>query len=72
MYADASNYKVVKDVVIKGELNISDVAQYLYEGDFFIPSEVGLDDLQPAPFSTQDHVWHTICDISSAKGVGDK
>jgi hypothetical protein len=65
MYADASNYKVFKDVVIKGELRISDVEQYLYEGEFFIPSEVGLSDLQPTPFTVEDHVWHTIRDLST-------
>lgn len=66
MYADACNYKIYKDVVIGGELEFSDIEPYLHEGEFFIPSEIGLDDLQPTPLTTHDHIWHSICNLSAS------
>jgi len=32
--------------------------------EFFIPSVVGLHDLQPIPLTVHDHVWHEIESIS--------
>ncbi len=37
-----------------------DVEKYLNEGMFFIPSEIGLPDLQDEYFGEDDHIWHEI------------
>ena len=65
LYRNASNYKKFNDVVINGALNLDDIEPYLKDGTFFIPSEVGLDDLQNDPFTSEDHIWHEIEEIES-------
>lgn len=60
LYRDASNYKTYNEVIINGGLEEKDILQFLKDGEFFIPSEVGLKDLQPGTFSVDDHIWHEI------------
>jgi hypothetical protein len=67
-YTDASNYKRESVVIFSGEATAEDrqlIADNYYEGEFFLPSQVGL-----TPINTQwsthfedDHIWHTITDI---------
>lgn len=65
-YRDASNYKASEEVVVIGELRARDLAPFLEsisEGTEFIPSQVGLEDLQPRMRcypSADDHVWHQL------------
>ena len=64
MYRDASNYKKFETVILQGELSFKDLEPYLYGGEFFIPSVVGLKDLQNLPFGEDDHIWHSIVAIT--------
>lgn len=64
-YRDGDNYKTSETVVVLGELTksqISDIVGCLDDGEFFIPSQVGLEDIQHKlrgfPDSQSDHVWH--------------
>ena len=63
MYRDASNYKKFETVIVKGKLKYLDLEPYLHEGEFFIPSTIGLKDLQDLPYTEDDHIWHTISEI---------
>jgi hypothetical protein len=63
-YRDASNYKEFDTVIISGLLSLNDIEEYLYEKEFFIPSEIGLKDLQSENLNQDDHIWHEILDIS--------
>jgi hypothetical protein len=63
-YRDASNYKEFDTVIISGLLSINDIEEYLYDKEFFIPSEIGLKDLQPDNLNQDDHIWHEILEIS--------
>jgi hypothetical protein len=75
MYRDASNYKVARTVVFEGRFTdqqLADINDNLFDGESFIPSQVGLEDLQDvlreydtSPQSLEDpesadHVWHDI------------
>lgn len=60
LYRDAGNYKFRNCEVINGVLELRQIQAYLWEGTFFIPSEVGLTDLQPDPLTAEDHIWHEI------------
>jgi len=60
LYRDAGNYKRFNDVVVAGVVKKGDIERYLYEHQFFIPSEVGLPDLQPEVLTLDDHIWHEI------------
>ena len=70
MYRDGSNYKQLETVVFEGEITDNEKTQIkeaLEEGQYFIPSQVGLEDLQErmgdrgAAFPTEDdHVWHEL------------
>lgn len=68
MYRDASNYKEFHTIVVAGSLSEDQVKPLLSDecdGMGFIPSQVGMEDLQPRMTSypsADDHVWHTICD----------
>ena len=60
LYRDASNYKTYGEVIVLGEIEEQQLHSYLWEGDFFVPSEVGLLDLQEGAFTEDDHIWHEI------------
>lgn len=66
LYRDASNYKSSKDVVIAGRLSPDQFASMgatLSDGEFLIPSQVGLPDIQSelsGSWGDDDHVFHTI------------
>ncbi len=64
LYRDAANYKEFDTVIISGLLSINDIEEYLYEKESFIPSEIGLKDLQPENLNQDDHIWHEILEIS--------
>ncbi|MDR4506437.1 MAG: hypothetical protein MRK01_16825 [Candidatus Scalindua sp.] len=63
-YRDAANYKEFDTVIIRGLFSLKDIEKYLYEKVFFIPSEIGLKDLQPENLNQDDHIWHEILEIS--------
>ena len=63
-YRDAANYKEFDTVIIHGQLSLSDIEEYLYDKEFFIPSEIGLKDLQPERLNQDDHIWHEMLDVS--------
>ena len=63
-YRDASNYKEFDTVIIRGQIFLNDIEEYLYDKEFFIPSEIGLKDLQPESLSNDDHIWHEILEVS--------
>lgn len=69
LYRDACNYKVFNDAVIAGRLSLDQLTPYLKDRTFFIPSEVGLPDLQPNEFSPDDHIWHEIESIEETSDV---
>jgi len=72
-YADASNYKVFGVAILEGRASDDQIRQMLdtlEDGEFFIPGQVGLRDLQAdfqhgAGWDDQDdHVWHRLEAIS--------
>lgn len=70
MYRDASNYKAFRTIIVAGEIDEEDIKACLdnvSSGVEFIPSQVGLEDLQSELVSypsADDHVWH---EFESAK-----
>ncbi|MGA3028249.1 MAG: hypothetical protein ABSF98_26165 [Bryobacteraceae bacterium] len=68
LYRDAGNFKQFASVVLEGEITTRDreaIAAALDSGEYFIPSQVGLGDLQaPFPDPDLDHVWHEL-DVKS-------
>ena len=67
-YRDAGNYRAFGEILIEGEVLKSDLdslAPYLYDGEYFIPEEVGIPPLQPMLWeefgsdNENDHDWHT-------------
>ncbi|MDX9972727.1 MAG: hypothetical protein RBU21_07050 [FCB group bacterium] len=64
LYRDACNYKTFHEVVLAGVIGEDDIKPLLKDETFFVPSEVGLPDLQQADFGVDDHIWHEIVSIS--------
>ncbi len=61
LYRDASNYKQLKEIVVEGTITIDDISDCLSEGEFFIPFDVGLEELQTRFGEVDmdvDHIWH--------------
>lgn len=65
-YCDASNYKVHNTVVVTGNLTRTEIEQILsnrYEGEFFIPAQVGLPENRFNAYRKQDdHIWFILPD----------
>lgn len=60
LYRDASNYKVLNSAVIRGELSEEDqrtILSCLEDGEYFIPSQVGLDEERFGSWTEDDHCW---------------
>lgn len=66
MYRDADNYKQFCEVVLSGAISAPEkkaLLKTLNERQYFIPSQVGLPDLQEqmnSPMGDCDHVWHEL------------
>ena len=67
LYRDASNYKQHGSVVLQGRISLKGIRPLLINGEYFIPSQAGLPDLQYkfksqgfAYLTEDDHAWHEI------------
>jgi len=60
LYRDASNYKFFCSVILSGDIRLSELCNYLHEGDYFIPERVGLKSLVPVVTNEDDHIWHEL------------
>ena len=63
LYRDAANYKTFNDAVVSGSVTLEELSPYFHDHQFFIPSEVGLEDLQPEIFTIDDHIWHEVFSV---------
>lgn len=70
LYRDASNYKQHGSVVLRGEISLKDIRPLLIDGEYFIPSQAELPDLQHKfrdqgfEYPTEDdHAWHEIVSV---------
>ena len=73
LYRDADNYKQFASVVLVGAITpaeLDTIGAALDSGLYFIPSQIGLPDLQSAmpgfPDPESDHVWH---ELELAEGI---
>jgi len=60
LYRDAANFKCWGSFVVKGDLSVSDLTPHLIDGEFFIPSRIGIPDLTPEVWTEFDHEYHEI------------
>jgi len=59
LYRDASNYKMLNEVILKGAATEEDKKAILEscDGEFFIPEQVGLDVERFGDITEDDHCW---------------
>ncbi|MBP3585213.1 MAG: hypothetical protein J6J59_05960 [Peptococcaceae bacterium] len=60
LYRDASNYKIYNECVVKGILTAEqreEIVDCLSEGEYFIPSQVGLPEKRFDDWTEDDHPW---------------
>jgi hypothetical protein len=60
LYRDASNYKFRGNVVLSGDIDEETVRKNLLDGEYFIPSMIGLPNLTPTDLCDDDHLLHEI------------
>ena len=66
-YTDAGGNKKYHHVVVAGHIQLEDVVRFLHDGEFFIPAQVGLEDLQTRWKRWDhelDHVWHEFVEFT--------
>lgn len=75
LYRDASNYKTYGKVLLSGRArptHMATIASALIDGEYFLPSLVGLPDLTAELFAysngptEDDHEWHEYIDLRAA------
>lgn len=67
LYRDGSNYKVYSEVIVKGYLTVeqkSDIWGTLPDGEFFIPSQVGLPENRFEDTTEDDGPWFELKSLS--------
>ena len=74
LYRDASNYKVYNECVINGIVTAKqreEIVDCLSEGEYFIPSQVGLSEKRFDDWTEDDHPWFELydCDFHITKEV---
>lgn len=60
LYRDAGNYKQHNEVVVPGTFTheqIESVIDCLYEGEYFIPSQIGFPEERFEKITEEDHCW---------------
>ncbi|NMP24910.1 hypothetical protein [Sulfobacillus harzensis] len=74
LYRDGANNKQGGEVVLAGALSdeqIADIRHACDDGQWFIPGDVGLPELQAVwvekgyPLTADDHVWHELVDFEA-------
>ena len=71
MYRDASNYKWSHTIVLEGTIRRENIQNYLIDGEFFLPRDIGLKCLTPYPRTEDDHDWHTIRSFTATTKPAD-
>lgn len=64
LYRDASNYKQLTTVVVVGEITpaqVDEIVACLFEGEYFVPSLVGLPENRFESWTEDDHPWFELC-----------
>ena len=67
LYRDASNNKVRNCTVIRGMISteqINTIMGCLYDGEYFIPRQVGLPEERFSDFTEDDHPWFELSKFS--------
>jgi hypothetical protein len=60
-YTDAANYHLDDEFIVAGEVHFADIEPFLDEGEFFLPSTLGIPDLWAQRLRIDpddDHPWH--------------
>ena len=74
IYRDGNNYKQGIELVVPGEIDKDFILDCCDEGEFFIPDQVGLPELQGQMINfpnDADHVWHELEDIELTDDAAD-
>lgn len=67
MYRDACNYKWFDEIIVPAMLTLDQLLPFLQDKTFFIPSKIGIPDLQPPDWTENDHIWHEITNINTTQ-----
>ncbi|HEX4890136.1 MAG TPA: hypothetical protein VFW37_07190 [Alphaproteobacteria bacterium] len=64
MYRDAGNYKFYGRFCIAGILTMKAIEPYLLDGEYFVPTEIGVPSLVPEQMNGDDHLLHEFVSFS--------
>ncbi len=72
MYRDAANFRFYGKFVVSGKFGMEDISRYLFDNEFFVPHEVGLEHLLDLPMNQNDHFLHSFTSFTSIHGSEPK
>lgn len=64
LYRDYGNWKFWGEFNLKGNFDLNEARKFLFEGEKFIPGEVGIPSLTPEKTNSDDHWLHEIVETS--------
>lgn len=70
LYRDASNYKTVNEFILEGTFTEEDeekIIACLFDGDYFIPCQLGLPEERFEEWTEDDHCWFEYLSMSETR-----
>ena len=64
-YRDASNHKFWSEFILEGKFAREQIQEYLFDEEWFVPEQVGLNHLLTAPWNKDDHILHEIHEVEA-------
>lgn len=72
LYRDASNYKFHGSFIVRGLMSRKQLEPFLFDGEFFIPTMIGLPHLLNMASNDDDHDFHELSDFTEIEtGTAD-
>ncbi len=59
-YRDAGNTKFWGEIVVSGQVSRKQLEKFLFDGEWFVPEQVGLNHLLTEPWTKLDHILHEL------------
>jgi hypothetical protein len=66
LYRDAGNYKFWGDFYVMGDISLSSLSPYLFDGEYFVPERIGVPSLVPFQKNDDDHLLHEFVSAEDA------
>jgi hypothetical protein len=67
LYRDGGNYKFWGEFLVLGALSLDDLRPHLFDGEYFVPEQIGIPSLVPEARNDDDHMLHVFHSIEPSE-----